>query len=172
MAKIKLVVSATIEETFSDFIISKKTKGLAEKTLQSYQSQFQAVARHTDVKMDIAMLQNHLNHPHKLAFICVLFQIRRVGMVKCKAQLRSRQMTIGQTSLHRIIKKVPVQTFQILSQLLPYSPKGTSCQPAGVKTRWVRNPQDRASSITSGRWLQIWSTWWLSQFSTIAPPKS
>ena len=58
MAKIKLVVSATIEETFSDFIISKKTKGLAEKTLQSYQSQFQAAARHMDVKMDIAMLQN------------------------------------------------------------------------------------------------------------------
>ena len=57
MAKIKLVVSATIEETFSDFIISKKTKGLAEKTLQSYQSQFQAVAKHMDVKMDIAMLQ-------------------------------------------------------------------------------------------------------------------
>ena len=57
MAKIKLVVSATIEETFSDFIIFKKTKGLAEKTLQSYQSQFQAVARHMDVKMDIAMLQ-------------------------------------------------------------------------------------------------------------------
>ena len=57
MAKIKLVVSATIEETFSDFIISKKTKGLAEKTLQSYQSQFQAVARHMDVKMDISMLQ-------------------------------------------------------------------------------------------------------------------
>ena len=57
MAKIKLVVSATVEETFSDFIISRKTKGLAEKTLQSYQSQFQAVARHMDVKMDIAMLQ-------------------------------------------------------------------------------------------------------------------
>ena len=53
MAKIKLVVSATIEETFSDFIISKKTKGLAEKTLQSYQSQFQAVARHLDVKIDM-----------------------------------------------------------------------------------------------------------------------
>ena len=57
MAKIKLVVSASIEETFSDFIISRKTKGLAEKTLQSYQSQFQAMARHMDVKMDIAMLQ-------------------------------------------------------------------------------------------------------------------
>ena len=57
MAKIKSVVSATIDETFSDFIISKKTKGLAEKTLQSYQAQFQVVARHLDVKMDIAMLQ-------------------------------------------------------------------------------------------------------------------
>ena len=57
MAKIKLVVSATIEETFSDFIISKKAKGLAGKTPQSYQSQFQVVARHMDVKMDIAMLQ-------------------------------------------------------------------------------------------------------------------
>jgi len=30
MAKIKLVVSATIKETFSDFIISQKTKGLEE----------------------------------------------------------------------------------------------------------------------------------------------
>ena len=57
MAKIKLVVSATIEETFSDFIISRKTKGLADKTLQSYEQQFKAVARHMDVKMDIAMLQ-------------------------------------------------------------------------------------------------------------------
>ena len=57
MAKIKLVVSATIEETFSDFIIFKKTKGLAEKTLQSYQSQFQDAARHMDVKVGIALLQ-------------------------------------------------------------------------------------------------------------------
>lgn len=57
MAKIKLQVGATIEETFKDFLISRKTKGLAEKTLQSYQSQFQAVARHLDVKMDISMLQ-------------------------------------------------------------------------------------------------------------------
>ena len=57
MAKIKLNVSATMEETFKDFMISRKSKGLAEKTLQSYQSQFGAVARHMDVKMDIAMLQ-------------------------------------------------------------------------------------------------------------------
>lgn len=57
MAKIKLQVGATIEKAFKDFLLSRKTKGLAEKTLQSYQSQFQAVARHLDVKMDISMLQ-------------------------------------------------------------------------------------------------------------------
>lgn len=57
MGKIKLNVTATVEETFKDFIISRKTKGLAEKTLVSYQSQFQAVARHLDVNMDIAALQ-------------------------------------------------------------------------------------------------------------------
>ncbi len=57
MAKIKLVVSATMEETFKDFIISKKTKGLADKTLQSYEQQFRAVARHMDVKTDIAALR-------------------------------------------------------------------------------------------------------------------
>ena len=57
MAKIKLNVRAVIEEIFADFIISRKAKGLAEKTLQSYQSQFGAVARHMDVKMDIAMRQ-------------------------------------------------------------------------------------------------------------------
>ena len=37
MDKIKLVVGATIEETFADFIISRKTKGFAEKNLQSCQ---------------------------------------------------------------------------------------------------------------------------------------
>lgn len=57
MAKIKLVVSATIEETFKNFLISRKTKGLADKTLQSYEQQFKAAARHMDMTMDIAMLQ-------------------------------------------------------------------------------------------------------------------
>ena len=57
MAKIKLAVNTTIRESRSAFRISPKTKGLAEKTLRGYPSQFQAVARHMDVKMDIAMLQ-------------------------------------------------------------------------------------------------------------------
>ena len=57
MKKIKLNCTATMEETFSDFLTSRKAKGLADKTLQSYEQQFRAVARHMDVKMDIAMLQ-------------------------------------------------------------------------------------------------------------------
>ncbi len=57
MARIKLNVSTTIEETYRDFLISRKTKGLADKTLQSYEQQFRAVARHLDMSMDIAALQ-------------------------------------------------------------------------------------------------------------------
>ena len=49
--------AATTEETFADFLTSCKAKGLADKTLQSYEQQFRAVARHLDVKTDIAMLQ-------------------------------------------------------------------------------------------------------------------
>ena len=57
MKKIKLNCAATMEETFSDFLTSRKAKGLADKTLQSYEQQFRAVARHLDVKTDIALLQ-------------------------------------------------------------------------------------------------------------------
>ena len=57
MKKIKLNCAATMEETFADFLTSRKAKGLADKTLQSYEQQFRAVARHLDVKTDIAMLQ-------------------------------------------------------------------------------------------------------------------
>lgn len=57
MAKIKLNARATIEETFKDFIISRKAKGLADMTPQSHHTPFGAVARHMDVKIDIVMLQ-------------------------------------------------------------------------------------------------------------------
>lgn len=57
MRKITLYTTATMEETFSDFITSRKVKGLAEKTIVSYQSQFQAIAKHIDMSMDIAAIQ-------------------------------------------------------------------------------------------------------------------
>lgn len=57
MAKIKLNVSATIEETFKDFMVSRKTKGLADKTLDSYEHQFRGIGRFLDTQMDIALLK-------------------------------------------------------------------------------------------------------------------
>ena len=56
MKKIKLNCAATMEETFADFLTSRKAKGLADKTLQSYEQQFRAVARHLDVKTDMAIV--------------------------------------------------------------------------------------------------------------------
>lgn len=57
MAKVKLQTTATIEETFKDFIVSKRSKGLAEKTLESYQFHFHSIAKHLDVTQDVAALQ-------------------------------------------------------------------------------------------------------------------
>ena len=56
MSKTKLNVTATVEEVFKDFLVTRETKGLADKTLTSFQSQFQAIARHLDVSMDISLL--------------------------------------------------------------------------------------------------------------------
>ena len=66
MKKIKLNCAATVEETFADFLTSRKAKGLADKTLQSYEQQFRAVARHLDVKTDIAMLQKGDSLPRQV----------------------------------------------------------------------------------------------------------
>jgi len=57
MGRIKLTIAATMAETFKDFLLSRKTKGLADKTLESYQNHFRAVARHMDVSTDISALQ-------------------------------------------------------------------------------------------------------------------
>ena len=57
MKKIRLNCTATLDETFADFLLSRRAKGLAEKTLESYSSQWKAVARHLDTGTDIAALQ-------------------------------------------------------------------------------------------------------------------
>ena len=57
MGKLRLNTCQTIAETFDNFIISRKARGVAEKTMQSYKSQFLAVSRHLDVNGDIATLQ-------------------------------------------------------------------------------------------------------------------
>lgn len=49
-------ISVTMAETFNDFLISRKAKGLSEKTLVSYKQHFAAVARHLDVEIPIEEL--------------------------------------------------------------------------------------------------------------------
>ncbi|MBQ6708492.1 MAG: tyrosine-type recombinase/integrase [Clostridia bacterium] len=53
MKEIKLNLGATISDTFNDFIVARKAKGLADKTLTSYQSHFKAIARHLDITQNI-----------------------------------------------------------------------------------------------------------------------
>lgn len=57
MKKIRLNCTATLDETFADFLLSRRAKGLAEKTLESYSSQWKAVARHLDTETVIVTLQ-------------------------------------------------------------------------------------------------------------------
>lgn len=57
MKKIRLNCTATLDETFADFLLSRRAKGLAEKTLESYSSQWKAVAQHLDTETDIVTLQ-------------------------------------------------------------------------------------------------------------------
>lgn len=42
MKKIRMNCTATLDETFADFLLSRRAKGLAEKTLESYSSQWRA----------------------------------------------------------------------------------------------------------------------------------
>ena len=57
MPKITLKFGTSVEGTFKDFIASRKSKGLADKTINSYEGQFRAIARFLDVTQDITSLQ-------------------------------------------------------------------------------------------------------------------
>ena len=57
MAKIRLQRTTSVEETFKDFLASKRSKGLAEKTLESYRYHFKSIARYLDVTQELSALQ-------------------------------------------------------------------------------------------------------------------
>ena len=57
MVKIKLQAAVTIEEAFESFLASKRAKGLAEKTLESYQFHFRSIAKHLDVTQDVGAIR-------------------------------------------------------------------------------------------------------------------
>ena len=56
MKKIKMNQTATIEETFKDFLTSRKVKGIAEKTLETYSFHLHAISKHLNIQKDIADL--------------------------------------------------------------------------------------------------------------------
>ena len=55
MIKMKKV-SHSVEETFNDFLNSKRANGLQEKTLLTYKQHFQAISKELDVEQDIEAL--------------------------------------------------------------------------------------------------------------------
>lgn len=56
MSKIQMKISNTMAETFDDFIMSRKAKGLSDKTIVSYNSHFKAIQKYTSVDIPIAEL--------------------------------------------------------------------------------------------------------------------
>ena len=53
MTEITMNFTENTDEIFERFLFQKKASGLAEKTLQSYNSQFKAIAKHLDVHRPI-----------------------------------------------------------------------------------------------------------------------
>lgn len=56
MAKIRIKSTISIEEAFSNFLLTKNMEGLAEKTLASYKNHLHSIAKHIDVHMPISEL--------------------------------------------------------------------------------------------------------------------
>ena len=53
MRKIQMKTSETISEIFDNFIMTRKAKGLSDKTVSSYQSHFKSMKNHLDVNVPI-----------------------------------------------------------------------------------------------------------------------
>ena len=66
--------AATTEETFADFLTSRKAKGLADKTLQSYEQQFRSLDEMVkqNVLLDICHFLAHFLHNFKLESLIFL----------------------------------------------------------------------------------------------------
>ncbi|MGN0443259.1 MAG: tyrosine-type recombinase/integrase [Acutalibacteraceae bacterium] len=55
--KIKIKLSVTMEETFDDFLLSRKAKGLSEKTISTYQHHFHAISKHLPIDKEIEAIE-------------------------------------------------------------------------------------------------------------------
>jgi len=53
MKKITMKTSSTVAETFEDFLIAKKARGLSDKTLVTYKQHFSAISRYLQIDVSI-----------------------------------------------------------------------------------------------------------------------
>jgi len=57
MAKIEMKISVSMEETFEDFLLMKKSMGLSDKTLITYKQHFSAIKKHLTVEKTIETME-------------------------------------------------------------------------------------------------------------------
>ncbi len=56
MGKIKLNSSLSFQEAFEDFLFYKQSEGITDKTLSSYRSHFQCIAKYIDPSMYLSYI--------------------------------------------------------------------------------------------------------------------
>ena len=59
MAKIEMKISVSMEETFDDFLLMKKSMGLSDKTLITYKQHLSAIKKHLPIEKPIEELERH-----------------------------------------------------------------------------------------------------------------
>ena len=59
MAKIEMKISVSMEETFDDFLLLKKSMGLSDKTLITYKQHLSAIKKHLPIEKPIEELERH-----------------------------------------------------------------------------------------------------------------
>ena len=109
--------TATLDETFADFLLSRRAKGLAEKTLESYSSQWKAVARHLDTGTDIAALQ-------KADLDAMIVSMRDAGLSQ---QYCVRHSPFSPSLLERQRGKAPPTDYVLSSEAFNFLIQAVDC---------------------------------------------